>query len=139
MNQLEWDLLGNGEEPVVRLAGSSWVWQRTGPSLDGRPFVHGITVGAPSTVTIDLNRACTTYEAWVGVDDLTVGGGPVRFAVQGDGRQLWRSDVARPGDGPVRVSVPLDGVETIRLTVNPQGPLALTTLTTWADSVIHCR
>ena len=92
-------------------------------SIAGTRYGHGVTVHASSSVTIDLNRRCAAYDALVGVDDLTLGLGAVRFSVYGDGVRLWRSAVMRGGDPAVPVHVDLAGRETIRLVVEPHTPL----------------
>ncbi|MDK1472993.1 sigma-70 family RNA polymerase sigma factor [Streptomyces sp. 549] len=139
INQLRWDVLGASDEPAVRVAESSWLWQRSGLRIGGRQYGHGVTVHAPSSVTIDLNRQCESYSAVAGVDDLTMGLGAVRFAVHGDGVLLWQSQVVRGGDQAVPVNVPLAGVRTMRLVVTPESPLGAAALADWAESVIRCR
>ena len=62
-----------------------------------------------SSVTIDLNRTCTAYDAFVGVDDMTMGTGAVRFSVFADGVRLWKSQVLQGGEGAVPVHVNLAG------------------------------
>jgi hypothetical protein len=103
-------------------------------------YQHGITVHAPSSVTIDLNRACVSYDAEAGVDDITrLFGAAVTFAVYGDGNELWSSGPVRAGDPAVPVHVGLKGVSTLRLVVDPAGRgLNAANLADWADSVITC-
>lgn len=139
VNRLEYGLLGDHTRPEVRLRGSSWLWQRSGMSIDGRRYGHGVTVHAKSSVTIDLNRQCASYDALVGVDDLTLGLGAMRFSVYGDGDRLWRSPVMRGGDAAVPVHVSLAGLKTIRLVVEPQKALDSAALGDWAQSRISCR
>jgi RNA polymerase sigma factor (sigma-70 family) len=139
VNRLEYGLLGDHTRPEVRLRGSSWLWQRSGMSIDGRRYGHGVTVHAKSSVTIDLNRQCASYEALVGVDDLTLGLGTMRFSVYGDGDRLWRSPVMRGGDAAVPVHVSLAGLKTIRLVVEPQKALDSAAFGDWAQSRINCR
>ncbi|WP_345943868.1 NPCBM/NEW2 domain-containing protein, partial [Streptomyces sp. SID3212] len=85
MNQLKYGVLGDGTAPEVRLGGSGWLWQRSNVSIGGTRYAYGVTMQAGSSVTIDLNRSCVSYEAMVGVDDMTLGVGSVRFSVYGDG------------------------------------------------------
>ncbi|WP_461029418.1 NPCBM/NEW2 domain-containing protein, partial [Streptomyces sparsus] len=139
VSRLDWDYLGRSDEPTVRTAESSWLWQRSGLRIGGRQYGHGVTVHAPSSVTIDLNRECTSYQAVAGVDDLTMGLGAVRFAVHGDGNLLWQSEVVRGGDQAVPVNVSLVGMRSMRLVVQPESPLGSAGLADWAESVISCR
>ncbi|MEU1556502.1 sigma-70 family RNA polymerase sigma factor [Streptomyces scabiei] len=137
-NELRYDVLGNGTAPEMRLAESSWVWQRYGMSIAGKRYGNGVTVHGRSSVTIDLNRRCDTYDALVGVDDLTHGLGEVRFSVYGDGVRLWRSGPVRGGEPAVPVRVALGGRETVRLVVEPRSPYDLPVLADWADSRFGC-
>ncbi|WP_349628758.1 NPCBM/NEW2 domain-containing protein [Streptomyces benahoarensis] len=133
------DLGGDGTEPEVRLQGSSWIWRRGAPEIDGRAYPHGVTVHGTSTVVIDLNRPCTSYDAVAGVDDLSLGPVAVRFSVAGDGEPLWSSGVVRGGRPAVPVHVPLTGVKTLRLSVVPRTPVDTLALADWAQSQINCR
>lgn len=138
VNRLEYSVFGDHTGPEVLLGQSSWIWQRWGMSVDGRRYGHGVTVHAPSSVTIALNRRCTSYDAVVGVDDLTLGLGAVRFSVYGDGARLWRSPVIRGGQAGVPVHVAIGGQERIRLVVEPITPFGSVALADWAQSQISC-
>ncbi|MFE5487479.1 sigma-70 family RNA polymerase sigma factor [Streptomyces sp. NPDC056527] len=140
VNRLDYGIFGDGTEPEVRLGDSSWMWQRDALAIDGTRYAHGVSVHAPSSLTIDLNRRCTSYDAVVGIDDLSaplrVGG--IRFSVYGDDERLWRSDVLRPGDPAVPVHVGLAGRKTIRLVVEEHTPFGRAAVADWAQSQISC-
>ncbi|MFJ7070680.1 sigma-70 family RNA polymerase sigma factor [Streptomyces sp. NPDC101115] len=140
VNRLQNDVFGDGTEPEVNLAQSSWMWQRSGLTVAGTRYAHGVSVHAPSSLLIDLNRQCTGYDALVGIDDITVpiGPGGVRFSVYGDGEQLWRSQVMRRGDAPVPVHVDLTGRRTLRLVVEEHTPFGTAAVADWANSRISC-
>ncbi|MEU1281028.1 sigma-70 family RNA polymerase sigma factor [Streptomyces sp. NPDC005805] len=139
VSRLEYGLLGDHTGPEVRLGESSWLWQRSGLSIGGERYGHGATVNGRSSVVIDLNRQCSSYEALVGVDDLTLGNRAVRFSVYADGVRLWRSAPLSRGDAAVPVRVPLEGRSTLRLVVEPEGLGGLGVLADWARSQISCR
>ncbi|MCP3822847.1 sigma-70 family RNA polymerase sigma factor [Streptomyces sp. A3M-1-3] len=139
VNRLPYSVLGDHTEPEIRLDRSSWLWQRWGLRIAGKQYTHGVSVHAMSSVTIDLNRACTSYDAWAGVDDMTLGLGSVRFAVYGDGIRLWQSPVMRGRDRAVPVHVGIGGRQSIRLVVEPHTPFGSVALADWAESVISCR
>ncbi|MFC5803096.1 sigma-70 family RNA polymerase sigma factor [Streptomyces formicae] len=138
VNELKFGTLGDHAEPEVRLAESSWLWKRWGMSIDGTRYEQGVSVHGKSSVTIDLNRQCTSYEALVGIDDLTLGTGSVRFSVYGDGARLWQSPVMHGGDAAVPVSVGIAGQKSIRLVVEPQKPSDTVTVADWAQPRISC-
>ncbi|WNI16968.1 sigma-70 family RNA polymerase sigma factor [Actinacidiphila sp. ITFR-21] len=126
--------------PTIRRGASGWWWDRWGLDIGGISYPYGITVHGRSTVTIDLNRACVSYDARAGVDDLARWPGtPLRFSVYGDGVRLWSSPVVRGGDPAVPVHADLSGVSTVRLVVRPEpeGPV-LAGLADWADAEITC-
>jgi hypothetical protein len=97
------------------------------------PAVHG-----ESSVTVGLNRECTSYDALVGVDDLTMKLGKVSFSVYGDGNRLWSSGVIKGGDPAVPVQVNLTGRATVRLVVEPHSTFDTVALADWAASTFTC-
>ncbi|MFJ9111156.1 sigma-70 family RNA polymerase sigma factor [Streptomyces sp. NPDC102283] len=139
VSELAYSVFGDRSEPEIVVGQSSWVWQRSNVSIASTRYAHGVTVHARSSVTIRLNRSCTRYEAMVGVDDLTMGLGSVRFSVfDGDGARLWRSPVVEGGDPAVPVSVNIAGQSSIRLVVEPRTPFGEVALADWAESRISC-
>ncbi|MET7798198.1 sigma-70 family RNA polymerase sigma factor [Streptomyces decoyicus] len=139
LNALDHDFMGDGSKPEVRTIGSSWLWQRQQPQIAGTTYAHGVSVHARSSVTVDLNRRCTAYDAVAGVDDLSLGLGAVRFSVYADGVRLWQSAVVRGGERAVPVHVPLAGRKTLRLVAEPASPVDAVALGDWAQSTISCR
>ncbi|MEV7482327.1 sigma-70 family RNA polymerase sigma factor [Streptomyces halstedii] len=149
VNELAYSVAGDHTAPEISLGETRGaVWQRTGLSIGGTTYAHGVTVHPHSSVVIRLNRPCTRYEALVGVDDLTKGNDsahfPVRFPVRfsvwgGDGARLWESPVMRGGDAAVPMGVAVDGQKSIRLVVEPAGPFGGVALADWAQSRISCR
>ncbi|MCS0601540.1 NPCBM/NEW2 domain-containing protein, partial [Streptomyces sp. LP11] len=136
----DYDLDGDGTRPEIALLGSSWVWQRYGVTIGGKQYAPGVTVHGRSSVTVDLNRECTAYDALAGVDDLTLGLGKVSFSVWADGTRLWRSGTVRGRDQAVPVHVDLTGRKTVRLVVEPHsGLFDRTALADWARSRFTCR
>ncbi|MFF8280528.1 sigma-70 family RNA polymerase sigma factor [Streptomyces lateritius] len=140
VNRLDHGVLGDGGKPEVRLGESGGMWARDGLSTGGTPYAHGVSVRAPSSLTIDLNRPCTAFDAIVGIDDLSapLGVGGVRFSVFGDDERLWRSEVVRRGDPAIPVHVPLSGRKTIRLVVEEHTPFGRVAVADWAQSRISC-
>ncbi|GAA0435507.1 sigma-70 family RNA polymerase sigma factor [Streptomyces luteireticuli] len=125
-------------EPEVRIDEGSPMWQRDGLRVGGHTYLHGVSVGTTSSVAIDLNGPCTAYDALAGVDDLSLGGGAVRFSVSADGERLWESEVLRSGDAAVPVHVPLDGRRTLRLEVEGMSPYGDVALADWALARLVC-
>ncbi|WP_188307929.1 NPCBM/NEW2 domain-containing protein [Streptomyces sp. CBMA123] len=128
------------EGPSIRQKGSDRFWQRDGGWIGGDYLPHAITVRAPATTLIDLNRSCTSFDAVAGVDDATLGPGGVVFTVQGgDGSTLWRSRTLAVGDDAVPVHVPLAGQKSIRLVVTPaHGIWSALNVADWARARFRC-
>jgi RNA polymerase sigma factor (sigma-70 family) len=74
-NELRYGLLGDGTEPEMRLGERSWVWQRYGVTVAQKRYAHGVTVHGRSSVAVGLNRRSASYDALVGIDDMTLGHG----------------------------------------------------------------
>ncbi|WP_308401084.1 sigma-70 family RNA polymerase sigma factor [Streptomyces sp. AC512_CC834] len=137
-SELAYDVTGDGTGPEMRLAGSSWVWQRSALSIDDVRYAHGVTVNGRSSATIDLNRDCSSYDALAGVDDLTMKLGKVHFSVYADGVRVWSSGMVKGGDPAVPVHVDIAGRETLRLVTEPHGPFDSVALADWAQSRFTC-
>ncbi|MDX3499377.1 sigma-70 family RNA polymerase sigma factor [Streptomyces turgidiscabies] len=138
-NELEYGITGDGTKPEMRLGESSWVWQRWGVAIADKQYARGVTVHGQSSVTVDLNRDCASYDALVGVDDMMLGVGRVRFSVFADGVRMWQSGVVQGGQEAVPVHVDLTGRRTIRLVVEPHSPFDSVVLADWAESRFMCR
>ncbi|MFC3573281.1 sigma-70 family RNA polymerase sigma factor [Streptomyces yaanensis] len=138
-NELSYDITGDGTKPEMRFGESSWLWQRWGVSIADQHYTHGVTVHGSSSVTIDLNRQCSAFDALVGVDDLTNGYGKVRFSVFVDGARLWRSPQIKGGHRAVPVHVGLAGHKTVRFVVEPHKGVDSAALADWAESRFTCR
>lgn len=139
VSELSYNVNGDGTAPEIRLGESSWVWQRYSVSIGGTRYAHGATVHGRSSVTIDLNRQCVSYDATVGVDDMTLGLGKVYFSVYADGVRLWKSGEIDGGDPARSVHVNLAGRETVRLVVEPHSSFDDLALADWAESKFTCR
>ncbi|MFI8460880.1 sigma-70 family RNA polymerase sigma factor [Kitasatospora sp. NPDC085464] len=127
-------------QPSIRRKGSDNFWQRVGGWIGGDHHAHVLTVRAPATTLIDLNRSCTSFDAVAGVDDATLSPGGVVFSVEGgDGRTLWRSRALAVGDDAVPVHVPLAGQKSIRLVVTPaNGIWSALNVADWAEARFRC-
>ncbi|MFF3918915.1 sigma-70 family RNA polymerase sigma factor [Streptomyces sp. NPDC001852] len=140
VSDLSYDVDGDGTEPEIQIAESSWVWQRHGMSIGGKLYARGATVHGESSVTIALNRQCTAYDALAGVDDMTLGLGKVSFSVWADGVRLWQSGMVKGHDRAVPVHVDLTGRRTVRLVVRPHSNVFdQAALADWAESRFTCR
>jgi alpha-galactosidase len=104
--------------------------------LDGKRFEHGLGTHANSTFRIALAGKAERFSASVGVDDEVGQKGSVVFKVTGDGKTLWESGVLRGGDPAKDVSVALNGVKVLVLTVGDAGDDMNYDHADWADARI---
>jgi alpha-galactosidase len=104
--------------------------------LDGKRFEHGIGTHANSTFRIALGGKAERFTATVGIDDEVDKKGSVVFKVTGDGKTLWESGVLRGGDPAKDVSVALNGVKVLVLTVGDAGDDMNYDHADWADARI---
>jgi hypothetical protein len=139
VNEPPLSAFGDGTGPQVRPDPFNWLWRRYDLEMDGTTYPDGVSVHAPSYVVVDLNRACTSYDAVAGLDDLSADGGAVRFEVYGDETPLFTSGVVTADSGPVPVHVDLAGYRTLRLVVQDAGGGPLLNLADWARARISCR
>ncbi|MEV0010974.1 sigma-70 family RNA polymerase sigma factor [Streptomyces sp. NPDC051840] len=141
VDELAYSVTGDHTGPEILLGRSLGVfWQRKNLSIASTTYAYGVTAPSRSSVAVQLNRACTRYDAMAGVDDLSLGLGALRFSVyDGGGTRLWQSPVMRGGDPAVPVSVGIEGSRIIRLVVEPVGALGGVAPADWAESRISCR
>ena len=104
--------------------------------IDGKRFEHGVGTHANSTFRIALGGKGERFTATVGVDDEIGQSGSVVFKVAGDGKTLWESGVLRGGDPAKEVSVALNGVKILLLTVGDAGDGMNYDHADWADAKI---
>jgi alpha-galactosidase len=105
-------------------------------TIGGKQFEHGLGTHANSVFRLALGGKGERFTASVGVDDEVGKQGSVEFQVTGDGKTLWESGVLHGGDPAKEVSVPLDGVKLLILTVGDAGDGISYDHADWADARI---
>jgi len=94
-------------------------------TLNGQRFFRGIGVRPTTTLEWKLDGTFRRFEALCGIDDEVMGPGygrgggtgSVVFVVEVDGKEAWRSTVARGGEKPQPVAVSLEGARKLALKV----------------------
>jgi alpha-galactosidase len=105
-------------------------------AIDGKRFEHGLGTHANSVFRLALGGKGERFTASVGVDDEVGKQGSIEFQVTGDGKTLWESGVLHGGDPAKEVSVALDGVKLLILTVGDAGDGISYDHADWADARI---
>jgi hypothetical protein len=89
-------------------------------TLGGKTYLRGIGAHALSRIVYRLPEGHGTFAATIGKDQ-EVPGGSVTFAVQADGREIFRSAVFRNDTPPQEISLPITGARTMTLIVEDAG------------------
>lgn len=84
----------------------------------GRLYLKGLGMHSAARLTYALDETYQRFQAELGVDDSTSGGGSVRFRVFLDGRQKYTSETVRGGMDPVPMSLDLAGAKRLDLVVD---------------------
>ena len=89
-------------------------WLRSG----GRRYLKGLGMHSSARLTYLLDEPYGRFDAELGIDDSTDGGGSVRYRVYVDRQTKFTSEILRGGMKPVPVSVDLTGAKRLDLVVD---------------------
>jgi hypothetical protein len=93
-----------------------------GLSIGGRQFEKGIGMPTNSEIEFELNGTYDTFAALVGIDDeFNNNEAKAEFVVLGDGKELWKSEGLKKGDGTKAVRVEVKNVKRLTLRVRREG------------------
>jgi len=102
-------------------------------TLDGKAYLRGIGAHAASRIVYALPAGFTTFAAAIGKDQ-EVAGGSVVFAVEVDGKEVFRSGVFR-NDTPARqISIPIAGGKRLALIVEDAGDNIMADHADWVEA-----
>ncbi len=107
-------------------------------TIGGTTYARGLGVHARSEVRYYLAGRCTSFQAWVGLDDETGNNGSVSLEVWGGGAMLATSGVVRGTDGPKRVTANVTGMQYVHLAVLPTVDGPRYDHADWADATLTC-
>ncbi len=131
----------NGWGPIERdrSNGSSGAADGRPMMIGGVAFARGLGAHAASDLRFTVPSGCTTFTAQVGVDDEVGNLGSVVFEVwNGTTTRLSTSGTRTGVDAALAVSVPLNGVSTLRLVVTDAGDGKHYDHADWADAALTC-
>jgi hypothetical protein len=94
---------------------------RKGLSVGGRSFASGIGMPTNSEIEFELSGTYDSFQSLVGIDDEFNNEGSVKFAVLGDGKELWSSGALKKTDGAKPVHVVIKNVRRLLLRVTREG------------------
>lgn len=119
-----WDSASNGYGPVEVDKSNNTNKGGDGQTLTigGVTYAKGLGTHANADIRYTLPGQCTTFTASIGVDDEVGNRGSVVFEVwNGTATKLYDSGVLRGADATKDISVPLNGVQQLRLVVRDAG------------------
>ncbi len=105
-----WGTIGNNRS----ISGTSL-------SIAGKQFANGIGTHALSVIEYDLRGMFSEFNALVGVDDGSSEKGSIKFIIEADGKELWRSGVMKKSDAPKPVNLSIKGINRFILRVTDAG------------------
>lgn len=91
-------------------------------TIDGRSFQMGVGTHAPSVLTYSIDQKYQWFNSWIGLDDESACGDGATWVVQGDGKELYRSQpLASHEMDSIRVNISgVRRLELITLELNNQ-------------------
>jgi len=105
-------------------------------SIGGTRYERGLGTHANSELTYRLGNRYARFDARVGVDDEKGGLGSVVFQVIANGEKIFDSGVLRGKQPAQAVSLPLEGVDELRLVVTDAGDGINSDHADWADAFL---
>jgi alpha-galactosidase len=108
-------------------------------NLAGTEYRRGLYCHADSKVVVQLPGPAKEFSALVGVDsneNTRSGNGSVRFIVQVEGKEQFRSEIQRENSPPVKVNIPLKGATQLTLLVDNSGDGIACDQADWADAKV---
>ncbi|QDG68225.1 endo-alpha-N-acetylgalactosaminidase [Pseudarthrobacter sp. NIBRBAC000502772] len=143
-SDLPWASSTNGWGPAERDMANGESAAGDGPAikLDGRSYAKGIGVHANSSVRINTQAKCQSFEATVGVDDIKLNKGlhgSVIFIVKGDGVELYRSPVVSADTAALPLNVDITGRHDVELIAYSNGDDTGDDWADWAEARFVCN
>ena len=86
--------------------------------VNGQIHEHGLAVHSRCVLTYDLDRRYATFETVVGFDDEASRKGRVDCRVLADGKELYANPDLRADAPPVRLALPVAGVQRLQLLID---------------------
>jgi alpha-galactosidase len=139
VSDLVWSYSANGFGPVERDQELGGQDANDGQplTLGGKRYTKGLGTNSPSLVRYRLGKACQTFSAEIGIDDLTGDNGSAIFQVWADGEKLFDSGVVLGSAAPRHIDVDVTAHTEIRLFVGQVEDYGMDHAD-WADARLLC-
>jgi len=135
-----WTSMSNGVGPIERDQSNGDVNPVDGKviSVRGQNYAKGLGASAPSDVRFALGAACTSFDASIGIDGEVGSAGSVVFQVWLDGVKQYDSGTMLSSTATKSVSLPVTGVNELRLVVTNAGGGSANDHADWANARVTC-
>lgn len=149
ISDLPWTDEANGWGPIERDMSNNNNSAKDGYPLkiNGTVYEKGVGMHAPAELSVDLGGVCTSFEAYVGIDDEIVdhpdsggaGHGTVKFQVWGDGKLLTETAVIETGQDAFPIKLDnIAGVKVLRLVADQATNGKNHDHADWGDAKVIC-
>jgi hypothetical protein len=105
----------------------------SGPRPQSRNYVKGLAVHATTELVYDIGGQYKEFKGLVGVDPTVGGASSVKVRVEGDGRELFQTEVAR-GQAARPIDCDVTNVHRLRILVEPVALLDLSNHVNFAEA-----
>jgi len=105
--------------------------------LGGKRYAKGLGTNSPALVRYRLGKACQTFSADIGIDDLTGDSGSATFQVWADGEKLFDSGPVLGSTPPRHIEIDVSGRGEMRLFVGQIEDYGMDHAD-WADAHLVC-
>ena len=140
LSELPWTYAANGWGPVERdqELGGEQAGDGQPLALGGTRYGKGLGTNSPSLVRYRLGKACQSFSADIGIDDLTGDSGSAVFQIWADGEKLFDSGLVLGTTPPRHIEVDVTGRTELRLFVGEVDDFGLDHAD-WADARLTCN
>jgi alpha-galactosidase len=140
LGDLPWLVAENAFGPVERNTSNGEARAGDGRliTIGGVVYAKGLGTHARSTVEFYVGGRCTSFQAFVGVDDAKGANGTVVFQVYADGRKVADSGVLTNAMPAVPLAADLTGATLLRLEASDAGDGINSDHADWADAKVVC-
>ncbi len=139
VSDLSWTYAANGYGPVERdqELGGQAAGDGQALTLGGKRYAKGLGTNSPALVRYRLGKACQTFSAEIGIDDLTGDAGSAVFQVWADGEKLFDSGIMLGTTAPRHIDVDVSRRNELRLFVGEVEDYGMDHAD-WADARLTC-
>ena len=140
LGDLPWLTADNAFGPVERNTSNGEARAGDGKpiTIGGVVYPKGLGTHALSTVEFYVGRSCSSFRAFVGVDDAKGANGTVVFEVYADGRKVADSGVLTNAMPAKAITADITGSTLLTLVATDAGDGINSDHADWADAVVAC-